>query len=242
MKTSAKCFTSLISYSWIYITYCFCLYKRGNELSWESGSWTPLDGWFGVKVRVSQPRARVLWAPPKLDPSSREGHSFAWFLASHRCPREELNPLWTKGSASWAPGAAWSRPLWGHLLNPVSLPAGAALGLGREGSGGRTRARWTPFLPRSWCYPTSLYQVLQWCSARHLLTNRPCPAPLPSWCRAQVGKQAEEVGVVPDPWSLRHLLPVVGTDTVQSVPGPCLVCVSSFLWVRLEQQTYPHPA
>ena len=44
MKTSAKCFTSLISYSWIYITYCFCLYKRGNELSWESGSWTPL-GW-----------------------------------------------------------------------------------------------------------------------------------------------------------------------------------------------------
>lgn len=242
MKTSAKRFTQLISYSWIYITYCYCIYKWGNELSWELGSWTPLGGWFRAKVRVSQPRARVLWATPKLDSSSREGHSFVWFLASRRCPREELNPLWTPGSASWALGAAQSGPLWGHLPDPVSLPAGAALGLGREGRGGRTRARWTPFLSSSWCSPNSLYQVPWRCSARHLLTNCPHPAPLPGWCRARVGKQAEEVGVVPNPWSLHHLLPVVGPDTEQSVQGPCLVCVSSFPWERLEQQTYPHSA
>lgn len=150
MKTSAKRFTQLISYSWIYITYCYCIYKWGNELSWELGSWTPLGGWFRVKVRVSQPRARVLWATPKLDSSSREGHSFVWFLASRRCPREELNPLWTPGSASWALGAAQSGPLWGHLLDPSESACRRCPWPGQR--------RWGAH--QSWLNPFSLQELL----------------------------------------------------------------------------------
>ena len=73
--------------------------------------------------------------------------------------------------------------------------------------------------------------------------HRPPSPRSPPWLgHSPVGKRAEEVEGVPDPWSLRHLLPVVGTDTEQSGPGPRLVCVSSFLQVRLERQTCPHSA
>ena len=178
MKAPAECSTELI-YSWIYITYCVCIYKRGNELSWDS----PLGGWSRVKVRVSQHRAHVRGATPKLESSSREGHCFAWFLAARRCPRK-----------SWIHCGPWEMQAEPLGLSTVGTPAwpsesatGAAPALGGEGRGARTRARWTRFLWRSRCSPTSLYQVPRWCSWRHLLTDRPRPAPRPGWGRAGWG-------------------------------------------------------
>ena len=237
MKTPAECSTQLISYSWIYITYCVCIYKRGNELSWES----PLGGWSSVKVRVSQPRARVRGATPKLDSSSREGHCFAWFLAARRCPRKswihcgpwemQAEPLGLPGLVhcgdtcltQWVchrrcPCPGWGRERGPHQssLNPFSLQE--------------------PVFPNQ---PLSGTAVMLLEASAH----RPPSPRSPPWLgHSPVGKRAEEVEGVPDPWSLRHLLPVVGTDTEQSGPGPRLVCVSSFLQVRLERQTCPHSA
>ena len=232
MKAPAECSTELI-YSGIYITYCVCIYKRGNELSWDS----PLGGWSRVKVRVSQHRARVRGATPKLDSSSREGHCFAWFLAARRCPRK-----------SWIHCGPWemqAEPLGlstvGHLPDPVSLPQALPLPWVEKGEGPAPELaepvfsegagvpqpasiRYRGDAPGGICSPTAL-------------------VPLPAPAGAEPGGETGRGGwgctgplVSPSP------TPCCGDGHWTVWAGPRLVCVSSFLQVRLERQTCPHSA